>query len=196
MVSGNEGTAGADSASEGDRRPRRVVQRVSFVIILIGVGALAAAFISSAMAVRYDATAIVGLPATLDAESLVAAANQTSFTGDDGQSLEVVAEGSSIRFVGQAGDPDLAARTANLAATAFVESADPGVTIESAASAQLGAPITIRYQSADAPAPVEVEPERAPDKDTLAEASDDEGDPTSTVLEMLGGEVVAETQGE
>lgn len=68
--------------------------------------------------------------------------------------------------------------------------------IESAASEQLGTAVTIRYRSADEPATTDDEPEDVPDADQLTAASPDDGDPTSTVLEMLGGEVVAETSNE
>ncbi|MGI9667566.1 MAG: DNA polymerase III subunit gamma/tau [Acidimicrobiia bacterium] len=68
--------------------------------------------------------------------------------------------------------------------------------ISAGASAQLGGPVRVRYQSADAPVPVEEEPERVPDKGDLEEAKDEGPDPTSTVLEMLGGEIVTENSTE
>lgn len=100
---------------------------------------MAAAFISAAMTVRYDAAASVTLPDRLDATQLVAAANQTSFNGNEGQSLEVTSDGNSIRFVGSSENPDLSARTANAAATAFVDGlADADVSLSSPASVPTG----------------------------------------------------------
>ncbi|MGI9528873.1 MAG: hypothetical protein ACR2NG_04115, partial [Acidimicrobiia bacterium] len=67
------------------------------------------------------------------------------------------------------------------------------------ATEQLGQPVAITYRSADSSAAPEVaaEPERAPDKEDLVEAgSDDAVDPASTVLDMLGGEIVQETTNE
>ncbi len=71
--------------------------------------------------------------------------------------------------------------------------------IRSVATEQLGQPVAITYRSADSSATPEVaaEPERAPDKEDLVEAgSDDAVDPASTVLDMLGGEIVQETTNE
>lgn len=69
--------------------------------------------------------------------------------------------------------------------------------IAQGAGQQLGAPVKVRYQSADAAvAQQEARAEElapVPDKDDLEEAKDDGPDPTNTVLDMLGGEVVEET---
>jgi hypothetical protein len=67
--------------------------------------------------------------------------------------------------------------------------------LAAAASAQLGAPVAITYR-AGAAADAESEPERAPNREDLVEAEDDGPDPTDTVLEMLGGEVVRDTSGD
>ena len=72
--------------------------------------------------------------------------------------------------------------------------------IAAAASEQLGTTVEVRYQAADAAdAAGEAEPARAPDKDDLAVADDTQGggvDPTDTVLDILGGEVVADSSAE
>ena len=157
----------------------------------MGVGALVAAFVSASMTVRYDTSATVVLPERLDPSQLVAAANQTSFTGDDGQSLEVVAEVDSIRFVGSSSDPDLAARTANAAATAFVEGlGDSEVNLSTPASAPsepasprrlfnslvglgIGALVGLVLQAALRPSPIDDSVEYVPtwtSPDTLADS--------------------------
>ena len=74
-----------------------------------------------------------------------------------------------------------------------------------AASDALGTSITLAYRSADGDpslaepadagteeAAVEAEPERAPDKEQLVEASESEIDPTGLVIDLLGGEVIDE----
>jgi DNA polymerase III gamma/tau subunit len=73
--------------------------------------------------------------------------------------------------------------------------ADEGLSlaIRNAASDQLGQPVTVAYRSADV-GTVEAEPQRAPDKENLAEAhDDDQADPMDTMIELLGGEVVQDT---
>jgi DNA polymerase III subunit gamma/tau len=73
--------------------------------------------------------------------------------------------------------------------------ADDGLASAIAASAsdQLGTPIKVAYRSAEATDVVD-DPERAPDKDDLTAVDGDDGiDPTDTVLELLGGEIVHET---
>ncbi len=73
--------------------------------------------------------------------------------------------------------------------------ADEGLSlaIRTAASDQLGQPVTVAYRSADV-GTVEAEPQRAPDKENLAEAhDDDQADPMDTMIELLGGEVVQDT---
>jgi hypothetical protein len=102
----------------------------------MGLGAIVAAVVTAAMTVRYDASATVALPERLDANQLLGAANQTSFTGSDGQSLEVVDQVGAIRFIGSSDNAEVAARTANAAATAFVAGVDEdGVRLATAASA-------------------------------------------------------------
>jgi len=73
--------------------------------------------------------------------------------------------------------------------------ADEGLSlaIRNAASDQLGKPVTVAYRSADV-GTVEAEPQRAPDKENLTEAhDDDQADPMDTMIELLGGEVVQDT---
>ena len=75
--------------------------------------------------------------------------------------------------------------------------ADDGLAAAMAAAAadQLGQPVRIAYRSA-VDTPADTEPERAPDKDELAEPDEaSEPDPTDTVLEILGGEVVSDPAG-
>ncbi len=75
--------------------------------------------------------------------------------------------------------------------------ADDGLAsaMAAAASDQLGQPVRIAYRSA-VEMPSDSEPVRAPDKDDLDEADDASApDPTDTVLEMLGGEVVSDPSG-
>jgi DNA polymerase-3 subunit gamma/tau len=75
--------------------------------------------------------------------------------------------------------------------------ADDGLAAAMAAAAadQLGQPVRIAYRSA-VDAPADREPERAPSKDELAEPDEaSEPDPTDTVLEILGGEVVSDPAG-
>ena len=53
--------------------------------------------------------------------------------------------------------------------------------------------VTVAYRSADV-GTVEAEPQRAPDKENLTEAhDDDQADPMDTMIELLGGEVVQDT---
>jgi DNA polymerase-3 subunit gamma/tau len=63
-----------------------------------------------------------------------------------------------------------------------------------AASEQLGQPVTIRYRSADQPVVAETRhPDRAPDKDDLLDAGDvDAADPTKTVLDLLDAEIISD----
>ena len=65
----------------------------------------------------------------------------------------------------------------------------------SVASERLDQPVSVSYRSADTQATaVDAEPERAPDKDELVEASSDDAiDPADTVLDILGGEIIQET---
>jgi hypothetical protein len=73
--------------------------------------------------------------------------------------------------------------------------ADEGLSlaIRTAASDQLGHAVAVAYRSADVDA-VDAEPERAPDKERLAEHDeDDQPDPMDTMIELLGGEVVQDT---
>ena len=66
--------------------------------------------------------------------------------------------------------------------------------IGTVAGNELGQPVSVRFQAADAPQPQATEPERAPDKDDLVEASSqDAHDPADTVLDILGGEVVEDS---
>ena len=74
--------------------------------------------------------------------------------------------------------------------------ADTGIeqAIVSAGMEHLDQPIRVSFRSADnPPEPAEEPVERAPDKDDL-EAPDDDGapDPTAVVLDILGGEIVAD----
>ena len=63
--------------------------------------------------------------------------------------------------------------------------------ISSAATKHLGSPVQVAFRSADAPPPVaEAEPERAPDKDDLLEASADAVDPVAVVVDILDGKVI------
>lgn len=64
-----------------------------------------------------------------------------------------------------------------------------------AASDQLGAPVRIVYRSAVDPGPVtESTPDRAPDIDDLFEAGEsDDSDPTRTMVDILGAEVISDT---
>jgi len=75
--------------------------------------------------------------------------------------------------------------------------ADAGIeqAIVSAGLDQLGQPVRVAFRSADATATSTPEPdERAPDKDELVAADDDEApDPTAVVLDILGGEIVADS---
>ena len=131
-----EQTSGRDNASEAPRRSRRLFARASLVIILMGIGAAVAVLVSAAMTVRYDTSATVNLPGRLDGAALLSETGQTSFVGPEGQELDVVALANSVRFVGSAEDPEVAARTANAAATAFVEGvADADVVLAEPASA-------------------------------------------------------------
>ncbi len=144
-----EQTSGRDDAPETPRRPRRLLARASLVIVLMGLGAAVAVLVSSAMAVRYEASANVSLPGRLDATTLLSATGQTSFSGADGQQLEIVALADGIEFLGRGGDPELAARTANGAATAFVDSvADDAVTLSVPATAPASPSSPRRLQNA------------------------------------------------
>jgi len=70
--------------------------------------------------------------------------------------------------------------------------ADDGLAtaIIASASDQLGTPIKVAYRSAVA-IEVSAEPDVVPDKDDLDTVEGDDGvDPTDTVLELLGGEIV------
>jgi DNA polymerase III subunit gamma/tau len=64
-----------------------------------------------------------------------------------------------------------------------------------AASDQLGGPVRIVYRSAVDPGPVtESTPDRAPDIDDLFEAGEsDDSDPTRTMVDILGAEVISDT---
>ncbi len=73
---------------------------------------------------------------------------------------------------------------------------DEGITnaIATAGSEQLGQPINVVFRSADAPQlSQEEDAGRAPDKDDLLDAGDDAVDPASVVLDILGGEIVSDT---
>ena len=74
--------------------------------------------------------------------------------------------------------------------------ADEGIAkaISAAGRDHLGLPVPITFRSSDAPTrPDHSEVERAPDKDDLAEAKDDEEpDVVSNVLDVLGGEIVGD----
>ncbi len=74
--------------------------------------------------------------------------------------------------------------------------ADTGIAdaIAAAGGERLGGAIRVTFRSAGAPAPVPAErADRAPDKDELVEAIEDETDPAATVLDILGGEIVSDT---
>jgi DNA polymerase-3 subunit gamma/tau len=75
--------------------------------------------------------------------------------------------------------------------------ADTGIeqAIVSAGMDQLGQPVRVAFRSADKAVAPSAEPlERAPDKDELEAADDDETpDPTAVVLDILGGEIVADS---
>jgi DNA polymerase-3 subunit gamma/tau len=63
--------------------------------------------------------------------------------------------------------------------------------IRIAATKHLGSPVRVSFRSADAtPVVVESEPERAPDKDDLLEASPDALDPVAVVVDILDGKVI------
>ncbi|HSJ70463.1 MAG TPA: DNA polymerase III subunit gamma/tau [Acidimicrobiia bacterium] len=64
-----------------------------------------------------------------------------------------------------------------------------------AASEQLGRPVRIVYRSAADPGPLtESTPDRAPDIDDLFEAGEsDDSDPTRTMVDLLGAEVISDT---
>ncbi len=59
----------------------------------------------------------------------------------------------------------------------------------------LGAPVTIEWVGGDGSTPAAAEapqPERAPDKDDMADAGDGDDDPTDLVVDIFGGEIVSE----
>jgi hypothetical protein len=63
--------------------------------------------------------------------------------------------------------------------------------IGSAATNHLGSSVKVVFRSADAPLVVAAaEPERAPDKDDLLEASPDAVDPVAVVVDILDGKVI------
>jgi DNA polymerase-3 subunit gamma/tau len=69
--------------------------------------------------------------------------------------------------------------------------AEIAAAISSAATKHLGSPVQVVFRSADAPPPVvEADPERAPDKDDLLEASADAVDPVAVVVDILDGKVI------
>ncbi|MEM7094331.1 MAG: hypothetical protein AAF567_15120 [Actinomycetota bacterium] len=106
---------------------RRVLQRLSFVIILMGVGAIVATVIMSRMPQRYESTAVVGLPSGTDAEELFGADLQNTFVGEDGD-LRVEFDGSTVRLIGAAETASDAEFIANETASDFVAlSDDPGI---------------------------------------------------------------------
>ena len=75
--------------------------------------------------------------------------------------------------------------------------ADTGIeqAIVSAGLDQLGQPVRVAFRSADSTDAAPTEPiERTPDKDDLATQDDDSApDPTAVVLDILGGEIVADS---
>lgn len=75
--------------------------------------------------------------------------------------------------------------------------ADTGIAeaISGAGRDQLGQEVRVSFRSSEAHGPasdVESEPLRAPDKNDLVEATDDEADVVSNVLDVLGGEIVGD----
>lgn len=62
--------------------------------------------------------------------------------------------------------------------------------IGNAAATHLGAPVKVVFRSADAIQTIEPEPERAPDKDDLLEATDEGVDPVALVVDILDGKVI------
>jgi hypothetical protein len=73
--------------------------------------------------------------------------------------------------------------------------ADDGLAaaISQAASDQLGAPIAVSYRSADAPVAAVESDAPVPDKDDLTEQSGADDDPTRTVVDLLGAEVISDS---
>ncbi len=73
--------------------------------------------------------------------------------------------------------------------------ADEGLAaaISQAASDQLGAPIAVNYRSADAPVAAVESDAPVPDKDELTEQSGADDDPTRTVVDLLGAEVISDS---
>ena len=75
--------------------------------------------------------------------------------------------------------------------------ADTGIAeaISAASRDQLGQEVRVSFRSAEghrAAPESEAEPQRAPDRDDLVEATDDGADVVSNVLDVLGGEIVGD----
>jgi DNA polymerase-3 subunit gamma/tau len=73
--------------------------------------------------------------------------------------------------------------------------ADDGLStaISQAAEDQLGTSIAVQYRSADAPAAVVESDAPVPEMDQLAEQSGHDDDPTRTVVDLLGAEVISDS---
>lgn len=96
----------------------------------MGVGALVAGVITSRMTERYEATAVVAVPAGAEAVSFLDDAEQADFVGADGAELQVSVAGDSLSFAGSAERAAQASSVANTGAEAFVASAsDPSIRI-------------------------------------------------------------------
>lgn len=135
------------SSTEAPQRGSMAV-RLAFIVILAGIGALAATVLASTVSERYEATATVRLASGTDAATLLDGGITTEFVGSANERLRVEPAGESLALIASAGDPDSAAQTATVAAETLAGSGDARIVgVGEPASVPLSpvAPDRLRY---------------------------------------------------